>query len=133
MRVVARGGNSDRSLLLRWSRDLRRCLEKKILETSARKHTTERTELILPNCHDSRRGTEPIGDEADEGLLSPSGIATFLEKESILARPSLTSAALKPKIRVSRLDSCSVFSRRSAICIASRAEGDGGRGAGSMA
>ena len=103
---------------------------RKTIEASNRKHTTDRTELILPNCLDGRGGTEPFGDE---GLLSPSGIATLLEKESIRTRPSLTSAALKPKIRVSRLDNCSVFSRRSAICIASRAEGDGGRGAGSMA
>ena len=103
---------------------------RKMIEASNRKHTTDRTELILPNCLDGRGGAEPFGDE---GLLSPSEIAALLEKESILACPSLTSAALKPKTRVSRLDSCSVLSRRSAICIASRAEGDGGRGAGSIA
>jgi hypothetical protein len=101
-----------------------------MITSSIREQTTDRTELILPNCLDGRGGAEPFGDE---GLLSPSTIAALLEKESIRARLSLTSEALRPNIRVSRLDSWSVFSRRRAICIASRAEGDGGRGAGSIA
>ena len=69
----------------------------------------------------------------DERLFSPSTVAALLEKESNPARSSLTSVALRPKTRVSRVDSCSVFSRRSALCVAARAEGEGGRGAGFMA
>ena len=94
-----------------------------------RKHTTVRPEFILPNCLDGRGGTEAFGDE---GLLSPS-VAALLKKESNRARSSLASVTLRPKIRVSRVDSCSTFSRRRALCVAARAEGDGGRGAGFIA
>ena len=99
-----------------------------------RKQTTVRPEFILPNCLDGRGGAEAFGDE---GLLSPSTIAVLLKKGSIRvsARSSLKSESetLRPRIRVSRVVSCSVLSRRRALCVAARAEGDGGRGAGFIA
>ena len=95
---------------------------------------TVRTEFILPNCLDGRGGAEACGDE---GLLCPSGMAALLKKGSICdsVRSSLKfeSVILKPKTRVSREVSCSVLSRRRALCVAARAEGDGGRGAGFIA
>jgi hypothetical protein len=95
-----------------------------------RKHTIDRPKFILPIRLDGRGGAGILGVER---LLSPSTVAASLKKDSNPACSSLTSVASRPKTRVSRVDSFSVFFRRRALCIASRAEGDGGRGAGFIA
>jgi hypothetical protein len=98
------------------------------------KNITVRPEFILPDCLDGRGGAETFGDE---GLLSPSAIAALLKKESVCVRVRSSSKSesitLRPNIRVSRVVSCSGLSRRSALWVAARAEGDGGRGAGFIA
>ena len=110
-------------------------MHKKRLEFFIKKQRTmDRPEFILPNCLAGRGGADAL--VGDEGLLSATFfvVTASLKKESNRPRSSLTSITCRPiRTRVSRVDNCSVFSRRRALCVASRAEGDGGRGAGFIA
>lgn len=82
---------------------------------------------------EGRGGAGDLGTPADIGSLLAT--ASLLKNDSRRALSSLPSAldGRPIRIRASRLDSWLGFSRRRAFWVASRAVGDGGRGAGFIA
>jgi hypothetical protein len=67
-----------------------------------------------------------VGGAEDKTL----GRSSSPKTESARARSSLGAVGIPISTRASRVDRWLVSSRRIALCVASRAEGDGGRGAG---
>ena len=96
------------------------------------KLTIVRTEFDLRISLEGLGGADTFFGVSLAGCFAP--IASLLKNESNRARSSLASLPLRPiSTRASRLDSWSGCSRRIAFCVAARAEGDGGRGAGFIA
>jgi hypothetical protein len=82
-------------------------------------------------------GAADWGDAGTEPVPLPLSMASVVKNESNRARssfgPSLVAKPVSMRTRASRVDGWSVFSRLIARCVAARAVGDGGRGAGFMA